>query len=116
MGQATHLYCVWPVAGRPYAPAERRQGVTGVGGRGRNEQVWVRQSGTELGHACRDVVRDQTLDRDAAVAVLVVERLREEVNVRLRRRRNNNIKVRKSVIGSNIHIEVNELDSLWIVF
>ena len=24
--------------------------------------------------------------------------------------------IRKSVIGSNIHIEVNEFDSLWIVF
>ena len=81
---------MWPVSGRPYAPAESRQSVTGVGGRGRNEQIWVRQSGTELGHARRDVVRDQTLDRDASVAILMVERLREEVNVSLRRRQNNN--------------------------
>ena len=77
---------MWPVASGPLAPAKCGQCVPGVGGRGWDEEVWIRQSGTEIGHACRDVVGNEALDGDAPAAVLVVESSREEVYVRLHRR------------------------------
>ena len=72
---------MWPVASGAFAPAKSRQSMTGIGTRCRNEEVWVRQSGTELGHACGDVVGDETLDVDALTPVLIVEGTREEVNI-----------------------------------
>ena len=76
---------MWPVASGPLAPAKSGQRVPGIGGRSRDEEAWVRQSGTELGHACRDVVGDEALDSDASAAILVVESSRKEVYVHLNR-------------------------------